>query len=128
MRTYFFIREKGKYVRINFQDIIYVEGCRNYLRIVTVCKAYLVLLTMKKLEQLLPSYSFKRVHKSFIVSLDRISEFDSEMVYLKDKHIPIGEQYKGVLERSVLIAPGDVDEKAFPLSSYAMPLRVTKAS
>ncbi len=62
MRNCFFIREKGKYVRINFQDVIYVEGCKNYLRIVTVCKAYLVLLTMKKLEQVLPSHSFRRVH------------------------------------------------------------------
>ncbi|HKC34642.1 MAG TPA: LytTR family DNA-binding domain-containing protein [Chitinophagaceae bacterium] len=128
MRDYFFIREKGKYVKIDFHDIMYVEGCKNYLKIVTPGKAYLVLLTMKKLEQLLPSWSFKRGHKSFIVSLDRISEFDSEIVYLKDKHIPIGEQYKGVLERSVLIAQGEVNEKAFPLSTYSMPLRVTKAS
>jgi DNA-binding LytR/AlgR family response regulator len=128
MHKYFFIREKGKYVKIDFQDIIYVEGCKNYLRIITVCKAYLVLLTMKKFEQLLPAYLFKRVHKSFIVSLDRISEFDSECVYLKDKHIPIGEQYRGVLEKSVLIAQVDITEKTFPLPSYAMPLRVTKAS
>jgi hypothetical protein len=83
---------------------------------------------MKKLEQLLPLYLFKRVHKSFIVSLDRIREFDSETVCLRDKQIPIGDQYGGVLEKNFLIEQAETTEKTIHLLSYSVPLRAAKAS
>ncbi|MDZ4807662.1 MAG: LytTR family DNA-binding domain-containing protein [Bacteroidota bacterium] len=109
MQKYFFIKTDGKYVKLCFNEILYVEGCKNYLKIVTEKKSYLALLTMKRMEQLLPATIFKRVHKSYIVSLDRIIEFDGNTVYLKDKELPIGHMYKEILEKSVLIAQGEVN-------------------
>ena len=103
MQQYFFIRTNGKYSKINFQEILYIEGCRNYLKIITENKTHLVLITMKRLEQLLPVSSFRRIHKSFIVSLDKIVEFDADTVYLKNKQLPIGQLYKGELEKAVKI-------------------------
>lgn len=121
MQQYFFIRTNGKYLKINFQEILYVEGYRNYLKIITENKAHLVLITMKRLEQLLPASSFRRVHKSFIVSIDKIVEFDADTVYLKSKQLPIGQLYKGELEKAVMI----VHDALVTNSFYAVPLVVS---
>lgn len=104
MQKFFFIRMDGKYVKINFNEIIYVEGCKNYIKIITDLKSYLVLITMKHMEEILPASSFRRIHKSFIVSLERVLEFNTDSVYLKNKELPIGHLYKGVIERAVIIA------------------------
>ena len=104
MKKFFFVRMDGKYVKIDFNKIIYVEGCKNYLKIVTDLRSYLVLITMKRMVEILPASSFQRIHKSFIVSLERVLEFNTDAVYLKNKELPIGHLYKGVIERSVTIA------------------------
>lgn len=104
MRHYFFARINGRYVKIHFRDILYVEGCKNYLKIITGKKSYLVLLAMKRMEQLLPASMFVRIHKSYIVSLEHVTEFERETVFLNDKSLPVGNQYRGVMERSVLLA------------------------
>lgn len=117
MLKYFFIKTNGKYVKICYQDILYVEGSRNYTKIITATKQYLVLLSMKRLEQFLPVNLFKRIHKSFIVSLDKIIEFDKEMVKLKDKDLPIGHHYRNELEKSVPIV-NDTTEVAEIFKPY----------
>jgi DNA-binding LytR/AlgR family response regulator len=122
MQKYFFIKNNGKHVKVNFFEIAYAEGCRNYIKIVTDKKSYLVLITMKRIEQLLPSNMFRRIHKSFIVSLDRVLEFDSERVYLKDKELPIGQVYKGELEKSVMIVNDTTEEQGKEGSVYKVPL------
>jgi DNA-binding LytR/AlgR family response regulator len=104
MHNYFFIRTDGKYIKINFQEIIYVEGSKNYTKIITDQRSYLVLITMKRMEEILPASLFQRIHKSFIVSLDRIMEFNTDTVYLKGSELPIGHLYKGVIEKAVIIA------------------------
>jgi DNA-binding LytR/AlgR family response regulator len=103
MQHYFFIPVDGKYRRLDFANVLYMEGCRNYVKVVTTTKNYLVLMTMKRIEQIMPAHLFLRIHKSYIVSLNNITEFDRSRVYLTDKVFPIGDQYKGSLERSLLI-------------------------
>lgn len=117
MIKYFFIRKDGRYVKINFHDIIYLEGRRNYIRIVTGNEFYMVLITMKQLEKLLPTALFRRIHKSYIVSMDKIMEFDSEKVYLKNKQLPLGENYRRAFENSLIIAKS---ENKIPLLSIAV--------
>lgn len=104
MQPYFFIRVPGKYVRLDIRDILYAEGCKNYTRIVTENRSYVVLITMKRVELLLPAPQFCRIHKSYIVAIGHILEFDASTVYLKNKLLPIGDQYKGLLEKRVQIA------------------------
>ena len=87
MKKYFFIRTDGKYVKLCFNEILYAEGSRNYTKIFTETKQYLVLITMKRLEQFLPDNLFVRIHKSFIISLEKIVQFDKETVWLKDRSI-----------------------------------------
>ena len=103
MKKYFFIKTDGKYVRLCFSEILYAEGSRNYTKIFTETKKYMVLITMKRLEQSLPTSLFTRIHKSFIVSLEKIVQFDKERVWLQDKELPVGHQYRNELEKSVLI-------------------------
>lgn len=104
MQTCFFIRSNGRYIKLHFQDIQYLEGCRNYVKIVTDNRTFLALFSMKAMENFLPADRFRRIHKSFIVSLDRICSFDTENVYLEKGELPIGHFYRGELEKAVLIA------------------------
>lgn len=123
MHKYFFIRTTGKYVKISFAEIVFVEGCRNYIKIATDHKVHLVLFSMKGLEKFLPKYCFQRIHKSFIVSLDKITGFDADRVYLKDKELPIGQQYRGELEKAVLIANDTIcGLEAVDSTVYPIPL------
>jgi DNA-binding LytR/AlgR family response regulator len=68
MQNFFFIRFNGKYVRLLFSDINYVAASKNYIKIVTDKKIWLVLISLKRIEQVLPCGLFRRIHKSFIVS------------------------------------------------------------
>ena len=125
MIRYFFIRTDGKYVKLCFSEILYAEGSRNYIKIFTETKQYLVLITMKRLEQFLPTSLFTRIHKSFIVSLEKIVQFDKERVWLKDKELPVGHQYRNELEKSVLII-NDSEYCCLPTTSnnYVDPIRI----
>lgn len=122
MQKYFFVRINGKYIKISFHEILYVEGCKNYIKIVTETKSYLVLFSMKGFENFLASYLFKRIHKSYIVSLDKITGFNSDRVYLKDKELPIGQQYKGELEKAVMIVNEGGDELISSNQFYPIPI------
>ncbi len=104
MQEYFFFRIDGKYVKINFSEIIYIEGCRNYLKIISDKKKYMVLMTMKRIAELLPTCLFQRIHKSYIISLNKVAEFDKEFVWLNDKELPISYHYRNVLENAFTIA------------------------
>lgn len=125
MQKYFFIRIDGKYVKLCFSEILYAEGSRNYTKIFTESKQYLVLITMKRLEQFLPASLFIRIHKSFIVSVEKIVEFDKERVWLQHKEIPVGHQYRNELEKSVLIA-NDAEYCSLPTANinYVDPIRI----
>jgi DNA-binding LytR/AlgR family response regulator len=106
MQPFFFIKDKGKYVKVCFEEIAYIEALDNYIRLFTDAKAYMVLSTMKQLETLLPAEFFCRIHRSYIVSLGRITSFDKYNVYLGSKNLPLSEQYKNVLHQSVVLVPG----------------------
>lgn len=128
MQKYLFIKVNGKYVKVNFHEIIYVEGYKNYVKIVTENKTHLVLITMKRLENLLPPVLFRRIHKSFIGALDKIIEFDGGRVYLKDKMLPIGQQYKRELEKLVMIDNDTVCESVLNTSFYTVPMDISENS
>ncbi len=97
--TSIFVKENGKVIRVDFDEIMAIEGLKDYVRI--ICqenKSVITHLTMKKLEeQILPKSKFMRIHKSFIVSTDQIRKFDGldNFLELTNKlQIPVGPQYK----------------------------------
>lgn len=103
MHHHFFIRLNNRYVRIDLQEVLYVEGCRNYVKIVTLGRTYMALSTMKRVEDMLPPDLFVRIHKSYIIALSRIDSFDASEVLIGSHSLPIGAQYKNVLTGRVLI-------------------------
>lgn len=97
-----FLKTEYKVVRINVNDIRYVEGMSEYLRIYLdgQPKPLIVLLSMKKLEERLPSSSFMRVHRSYIINLKKIQEVNKSRIIMDtDTFIPIGDMYKDVFNQ-----------------------------
>lgn len=108
MQPFFFLRHNGKFVKMHFHEIIYVESCKNYVRIITTTQTWMLLLSMKHLEGHLPTNLFCRVHRSNIVSLQHIVAFDHSTVYLNGGiTVPLGEQYKPRLQGSITILSGE---------------------
>jgi len=91
-----FVKTDYRVVRLSINDIRYVEGMSEYLRIhlVSQPKPIVTLLSMKKMEEFLPA-TFMRIHRSFIVNLERIQEVNKNRVLLDDEtSLPIGDNYK----------------------------------
>jgi DNA-binding LytR/AlgR family response regulator len=86
---------RGKFLKIRFDDILFIEGTGNYVTIWKINKEKIIAqLTFKYLEDFLPHNLFVRVHKSYIISLRCISGFDGSSVFLGDVTIPVGITYK----------------------------------
>lgn len=95
------VKEKEGLLRIAFSDILYIEGSRDYMKIVTPERKHLVHLTMKKLEELLPPEKFIRTHKSYIVAVSRIKIVRTAELVLSDQQvIPVSSHYKEGVVRS----------------------------
>jgi two-component system LytT family response regulator len=91
-----FVKSGYKSVRINLDDISYIEGMREYVRIhITDGKPLMPLISLRTLEKELPSSMFMRVHRSYIVNLVKIQSFDNSGITIDDKTvIPVSDQYK----------------------------------
>ncbi len=91
---YFFIKSGFKLHKVSYDEILYIEGQGDYLKIVTPKARIMTLQTFKGIEEILPSNHFIRVHKSYIVTVDKIESIEGNMIKVADKLIPIGESYK----------------------------------
>ena len=94
---------KGKLLKINLKDIDYIEGMKNYVAIYCDKQKILVYTTMKELEEKLPQKQFMRVHKSFIIPVNKITGIEGNLLRLKNisAEIIIGESYKAELMEMV---------------------------
>ena len=93
---FLFLRSDYKIKRINFQSILYIEGLKEYVKVYTTDsdKPILSLSSLKILEIKLPTDKFMRVHRSFIVNLEKIDSIDRSRIIFGKKYIPIGDNYK----------------------------------
>ena len=89
-----FVRSNSKFFRVNFSEILYIQGMRDYLKIYTPDYALVTHQTMNELEKTLPSRHFIRVHKSYIISLKHIRSIYGNTIELGKATIPIGVNYK----------------------------------
>ncbi|MEA2107440.1 MAG: LytTR family DNA-binding domain-containing protein [Bacteroidota bacterium] len=81
-------------VKIYIRDILYIEGLKDYVKIYTHDKKILTLTTLKKITEKLSSANFLRIHRSYIIAIDKIDSIQRNRVIIKDKRIPIGNSYK----------------------------------
>jgi len=94
MLDFLFIKSDGEHLKLLYCDIIYVEAVNKYVKIITGQKYFLVPVTMNNLEKMLPHTIFRRIHRSYIVSLHHINKFDNNVTYVQNKKLPIGSRYK----------------------------------
>lgn len=92
--SYIFVKTEYRLERIDIEDIIYVEGMKDYLRIICKDKKIMTLQSFSKLEESLPVKKFCRVHKSYIVALDKIKSVERGVILIADQRIPISNTYK----------------------------------
>jgi DNA-binding LytR/AlgR family response regulator len=98
---YFFVKSDKKLIKISFSDIIYIEGLKDYVIIRMENSRVIALQTMKSLEDKLQSLNFRRVHRSYIVNVDKITALDGNSLEVLEKgqikSIPIGKNYRDEL-------------------------------
>ncbi|GAB4036201.1 LytR/AlgR family response regulator transcription factor [Spirosoma gilvum] len=91
--AYIFLKVGHRIQKIATQDILFVEGMKDYLRIHTREEKIMTLLSFAKLEELLPAPDFVRVHKSFLVAIDKIDHIEKNRIQIGDQLIPISDTY-----------------------------------
>jgi two-component system LytT family response regulator len=107
VQSFFFIRQDGRNVKVDYHQILYIEARKNYTRLVMTDKTAMVLITLKQWEKILPPDLFCRVHRGYVVAIERIISFDNRFVYLPGMNISIGEQYRNALPRMVRIVANE---------------------
>lgn len=93
---YMFVKSDYKILRINFDDILYIEGLKDYVKIyvTTQTKPILSLTSMRSIENTLPSEQFFRTHRSFIVNMNRVTVFERGQIIFGEKRLPVSDSYK----------------------------------
>ena len=93
---YMFVKSDYKLLRINFNDIIYIEGLKDYVKIYTETadRAILCLSSMHSMEKALPKASFFRVHRSYIVNVDKVKVLERGQIVFGDKYVPVSDSYR----------------------------------
>ena len=95
-----FVKADNKLVRVGFDEVRYVEALGDYVHIVTNQSKLIVYSTMKAVEEKFPNNRFVRVHRSFIVNINRIQALEDNSVIVEGKHISVGQTYlRDVLQR-----------------------------
>ena len=93
-RDYFFVKTEFRMQRVDFNDILYIEGMNEYLRINTTKEKIMTLQSFKNIEEILPKENFVRVHKSYIVALNKIDSVERNRISIGNKLIPVSNTYK----------------------------------
>lgn len=97
-KDFIFLSSQKKKIKILFSEIVYVESQQEYIKIVTTKKVYFSKMTTNEMESLLPAHLFKRIHRSYIISINKIESYTAEEVLVNGISIPIGRSYRGILE------------------------------
>ncbi len=93
-KDFLFVKEGTSTVRINLNEVLYMEGLKDYIKIFTKEKTVLTLMPLKTMEGKLPSDKFVRVHRSYIVSISKIDSIERSRIIIGDNWLPIGDYYK----------------------------------
>jgi len=91
---YIFVKTEYRIVKIDFKDIFYIQGMKDYLQIVSDKKKIMTLQSFKNILEFLPKKDFVRVHNSYIVSIDKIENIERNRIKIGEKIIPISDSYK----------------------------------
>lgn len=91
---FLYIKESGVQYQVYLDEILYLEGLRDYVRICTVRRSFMVLANLKDLLQRLPQQRFARIHRSYIVNMDKLEKIQAGHVVIGQKELPLGDTYR----------------------------------
>jgi two-component system LytT family response regulator len=91
---FIFVKTEHKIQKVYLHDILFIEGLKDYISIFTPAERIITLQNMKKMEDALPEKHFIRVHKSYIVSINKIDSIERSRIFIGDKIIPVGDTYR----------------------------------
>jgi len=104
--SFFLININKKRIKIFERDILYIESRREYVNILTVSTSYLTKCTLSEMQQQLSSQQFLRVHRSFLVAVEKINAFTAVVVEIGDYTIPIGRSYRDIVQKALASRKG----------------------
>ncbi len=96
-RDFIFIKTGQKIIKLLYADILYIEGFREYLKIHTTTGFHLVLMNFKDAQALLPAPNFLRIHRSFIVNLNKLEYIEGNILVINNRKIKVSTTYKSAL-------------------------------
>ena len=94
LSDFIFVKTEHKIQKVYLNDILFIEGLKDYISIFTPVERIITLQNMKKMEDALPTKYFMRVHKSYIVSINKIDSIERSRIFIGDKVIPVGDTYR----------------------------------
>ncbi len=100
-KGYIFVRSDGRLVRIDLEELLYVETVGDYVRFKTADAAHLVHGTLKSIDERLAHPDFLKVHRSFIVNLSKIIDIQDNSVLIDDKVIPVSRAHRNILLKKI---------------------------
>ncbi len=98
---FMFIKDGTTNYKINFNDLLYIQAYGNFAKIHLLSQTLVVSMTMKQLETDLPETLFTRVHKSYIVNIQKVSKIEGNFVFIEKIVVPIGAVYKLILDKKI---------------------------
>ena len=98
MKDHLFLNVQKKKVKILFSEILFIESQLEYIKIVTIKKVFFSKMSTTEIESILPANQFKRIHRSYIISLNKIESYTAETIEIAGVTIPIGRSYRGIIE------------------------------
>lgn len=100
--SYIFLKVDKKMVKINFDDILYIESLKDYIKVFTTAGNYVAHKSISSITDELPSKKFLRIHRSYTISIDRVSYVEGNMVDVASKRLPIGRKYIATARKVIL--------------------------
>ena len=94
-----YFRSNRKVIKVAVDEILYIESLKDYIKVVTAAKTIITKQAISALEETLPKENFIRIHRSFIIAVDKIESFNSEMIEIAKKEFPISRMYKHEVEK-----------------------------
>ncbi len=100
-RDFIFIKDNGVLKKINIDDILFLEAMGDYVKVHTLQKFHVVHTTLKAIEEKLPDDRFTRVHRSYIVALNKIDYIQEGAIFISKTSIPVADTYRGPLNKKI---------------------------
>jgi len=101
--TFIYFRADRKALKVALNDILYIESLKDYIKVVTINKTIITKQSISSLEEMLPKDSFTRIHRSYIVSLNKIESYTSELIEIAKQELPVSRMYRHELAKILKI-------------------------